>query len=153
MKTALSAVIFAMIAACPVFAADAPVKIAFDPAAKRADLVRGTMLPATVSAAPGSVRFHLLRLDGPGDEFVYYMFDSLRKVNIADLASMTKDQGEFAIWNLVWKNGQGLHPPVGPRIHHLAVSFVPLGADGKEGARVFYKLADLSRIEWAEMKR
>jgi len=152
MKMALSAVILAAIAICPVFAADLPVKIAFDPAAKHADLAHGTVLPVTVAAAPGSVRFHLLRLDG-GDEFVYYMFDTLRKVNIADLASMTKDQGEFAIWNLVWKNGQGLHPPVGPRIHHLAVSFAPLGADGKEGARVYYRLADLARIEWAEVKR
>ena len=152
MRMALSAVILAAFAACPVFAADTPVKIAFDPAAKRADLAHGTVLPVTVTAEPGSVRFHLLRLDG-GDEFVYYMFDTLRKVNIADLASMTKDQGEFAIWNLVWKNGQGLHPPVGPRIHHLAVSFAPLGADGKEGARVYYRLADLARIEWAEVKR
>ena len=153
MKKALSAIILAVMAAAPVFGADQTVKIAFDPAAKRADLAHGTMLSKTVSAAPGSIRFHLLRLDDAGDEFVYYMFDRLRKANIADLASMTKDQGEFAIWNLVWKNGQGLHPPVGPRIHHLAVSFVPLGPDGKEGARVYYRLADLTRIEWAEMKR
>jgi hypothetical protein len=129
-----------------------PVKIAFDPASARIDLSRGTKLHADALAAPGSVRFHLLRLS-EGDEFLYFMFDSLHKVSIAELAAMEKDQGEFAIWNLFWKSGGGLHPRVGPRIHHLAVSFVPLDrAGGTPGERVYYKLLDLKRIEWSSVK-
>jgi len=131
---------------------DPPVKITFDPASPRIDLVKGTKLPVNALAAPGSVRFHLLRLTG-GDEFIYYMFDILRKVRIDELAYIQKDQPEFAIWNLVWKNGEGLHPKFGPRIHHLVVSFIPLdSAGGKQGERVYYKLPDLARIEWSEVK-
>jgi hypothetical protein len=151
-KTLLSAAFALFATACLAVGADPPVKITFDPASPRTDLVKGAKLPASALAAPGSVRFHLLRLT-EGDEFVYYMFDTLRRVRISDLASMEKDQGEFAIWNLVWKSGEGLHPPMGPRIHHLVASFVPLDqAGGKEGERVYYRLLDLKRIEWSAVK-
>jgi hypothetical protein len=149
-KTSLFAALAFVATAC-LAAEDPPVKITFDPSSPRIDMVRGTKLPADALAEPGSVRFHLLRLTG-GDEFVYYMFDSLHRVPISDLASMEKDQGEFAIWNLVWKSGEGLHPPMGPRIHHLVTSFVPLDQGGKQGERVYYKLLDLKRIEWAKVK-
>ena len=152
MRTVFSVIVLALFTSVAATAADTPVKITFDPSSPRIDMVRGTKLPADALAEPGSVRFHLLRL-AEGDEFVYYMFDSLHRVPISDLASMEKDQGEFAIWNLVWKSGEGLHPPMGPRIHHLVASFVPLDpAGGKEGERVYYKLLDLKRIEWSEVK-
>jgi hypothetical protein len=65
---------------------------------------------------------------------------------------MKKDQGQFAIWNLVWKTGRGLHPAYGPRIHHFAVSFIPLDtATKKPGERVYVLLRDLTSIVWAEI--
>lgn len=151
-KAVLIAALVLSVSASFVTGEDPPVKITFDSDSPRIDMMRGTKLPANVLAAPGSVRFHLLRLT-EGDEFVYYMFDSLRKVQIGDLAYMEKDQGKFAIWNLVWKNGEGLHPKVGPRIHHLVVSFVPIDqAGGKQREQVYFRLLDLARIEWNEMK-
>ena len=140
-----------------VFASSAPaqnsggVGVVFDPQSPRLDLRTGKQVPAYTKAQTGSFQFFLGRLDKP-DDFVYYFFDALRSVKIDDLARMEKDQAQFAIWNLVWKNGEGLHPPVGTRIQHLAVSFVPLTSDGKPGERVYLLLNDLKKIEWAQVK-
>jgi hypothetical protein len=125
--------------------------VVFDPRSPRLDLRTGKPVPAYTQAQQGSFRFFVGRLDKP-DDFVYYFFDALRSVKVDDLARMEKDQAQFAIWNLVWKNGEGLHPPVGTRIQHLAVSFVPLTSDGKPGERVYLLLNDLKRIEWAQVK-
>ena len=129
----------------------AAVGIAFDPQSPRLDLRTGKSTPEYTRAQPGSVQFFMNRLDRP-DDFVCYLFDALRSVKTDDLARMEKDQARFAIWNLVWKNGQGLHPPVGTRIQDLAVSFVPLDSDGKPAPRVYLRLDDLKKIEWAKLK-
>lgn len=130
----------------------APVRIVFDKGSARIDLMTARPLPVYTKAVQGSFRFHLLCLN-EGDDFIYYMFDALRKVQVGELAYMEKDQPQFAIWNLVWKNGSGLHPKFGPRIHHLAVSFIPLSpSTEKPEERVYLRLNDLERIEWSEVK-
>jgi len=128
------------------------VKVVFDQNAGRIDLKTGKSVPAHIMARSGSIRFHLGRLDRE-DDFIYYLFDNLRTARIADLAYMEKDQPEHAIWNVVWKNGQGLHPQIGVRIQHLAVSYEPLRSDGKPGERIYLPLSDLKRIEWEPRER
>ncbi|MFC1538245.1 hypothetical protein ACFL6H_02385 [Candidatus Latescibacterota bacterium] len=125
-----------------------PVVIEFDRNSDRTDIMTGNTLPDYKYAQQGSFQFFLGRLDNP-DRFIYYFHDGRRQVDVTDLASMNKDQARFAIWNLVWKNGRGLHPAYGPRIHHLAVSFIPLGtATMKPEKRVYLLLNELQKIEW-----
>ncbi len=128
------------------------VKVVFDQSAGRIDLKTGKPVPAHIMARPGSIKFHLGRLDTE-DDFIYYLFDNLHAVRVADIAHMEKDQPEHAIWNVVWKNGQGLHPQVGIRIQHLAVSYEPILSGGKPGNRVYLPLSDLKRIEWEPRER
>jgi hypothetical protein len=128
------------------------VKITFDRNAQRRDMKTGKTVPEHTLARPGSIRFHLGRLDRQ-DDFLYYLFDNLRTARIDDLAHMEKDQPEHAIWNLVWKNGQGLHPQIGVRIQHLAVSYEPILSGGKPAGRIYLPLADLNRIEWEPKER
>jgi hypothetical protein len=148
-----SAFLFAGALVFPAFAqGEKEIKITFDTNAPLQDLKTGKSILEHHLARPGSIRFHLGRLDKP-DGFVSYLFDSLRTARIADLAYMEKDQPEHAIWNLVWKNGQGLHPPVGVRIQHLAVSYEPVLSDGKPGERIYLPLTALKRIEWEPKER
>ena len=131
------------------FAQDnSPVRIEFDDDSKRIDIITGGELPEYTHAQEGSFQFFLGRLDEP-DNFINYFHDGLRRVYIKELALMRKEQERFAIWALVWKNGRGLHPTYGPRIHHLAVSFIPLvPSTGKPERRVYLLLNDLKLIEW-----
>ena len=127
-----------------------PVRIEFERKSERIDIMTGKKLPDYTLAQQGSFQFFTGRLDEP-DTFIYYFHDGRRSAEVADLASMKKDQGRFAIWNLVWKNGRGLHPAYGPRIHHLAVSFIPLDtATKKPEKRVYLLLNDLREITWAK---
>ncbi|MHB9030392.1 MAG: hypothetical protein ACYC9O_16625 [Candidatus Latescibacterota bacterium] len=128
------------------------IKVTIDREARRLDLKTGKTVPEHRLARPGSIRFHLGRLDRQ-DDFIYYLFDNLRTARITDLAHMEKDQPEHAIWNLVWKNGQGLHPQIGVRIQHLAASYEPILSDGKPGGRIYLPLTDLKRIEWEPKER
>lgn len=125
-----------------------PVVIEFDRNSDRTNIMTGNKLPDYKFAQQGSFQFFLNRLDEP-DRFIYYFHDGRRQVDVADLASMKKDQARYAIWNLVWKSGRGLHPAYGPRIHHLAVSFVPLDiASMQPEKRVYLLLNELQKIEW-----
>jgi hypothetical protein len=151
LKIALLLLLFGAFAATTPAQTPGVIGIAFDPHSPRLDLRTGKPVPEYTQAQPGSVQFFLGRLDKP-DDFIYYLFDALRSVKADDLARMEKDQAQFAIWNLVWKNGEGLHPPFGTRIQHLAVSFVPLIPDGKPAERVYLLLSDLKKIEWVKEK-
>jgi hypothetical protein len=133
------------------FAQDSnPVRIGFEKRSDRIDIMTGKELPDYTRALQGSFQFFTGRLDEP-DTFIYYFHDGRRRVEVSDLASMKKDQGRFAIWNLVWKSGRGLHPAYGPRIHHLAVSFIPLNPETKKPEkRVYLLLNDLRLITWED---
>ena len=126
---------------------ESPVRIEFDEDSKRIDLITEREMPDYKYAQQGSFQFFMGRLDSP-DKFINYFQDGLRRVNINDLALMRKEQKQFAIWALIWKSGRGLHPTYGPRIHHLAVSFIPLTANGETERRVYLLLNDLKLIDW-----
>lgn len=132
--------------AAPAFSQDnaAPVKIAFDTASSRMDLITSAQLPDYTLAQRGSIQFFRGRLDTPED-FVTFFHDGVRTAKFADLASMEKVQPQFAIWRLRYKGGSKNTP----RIHDLAVSFVPLSPEtGKPERRVYIRLDDLALIDW-----
>ena len=146
--TAIAAVLIMVILINSFAQEKSPVRIEFDEDSKRIDLITGRELPDYIYAQAGSFQFFMGRLDEP-DNFINYFHDGLRRVYIKELALMRKEQERFAIWALVWKNGRGLHPTYGPRIHHLAVSFIPLApSTGKQQRRVYFLLNDLKLIEW-----
>jgi len=126
--------------------ADEAVKIAFEENAKRIDLVTGRELPSYTAAERGSIRFHRGRLDDP-EAFVTFFHDGIRKSGTDQLFSMEKVQPRFAIWRLRYKRGNKNTP----RIHDLAVSFIPITSDTKETARRAYVLlSDMTLIEWGD---
>ncbi len=123
-----------------------PVKIEFDPNSKRIDLKTGKEIPNYSLAKRGSIRFYLGRLDKP-DDFVSFYHDGVRRALISLLRRMEKVQPQFAIWRLRYKAGNKNTP----RIHHLAVSFVPLTTpDNSPQKRVFLLLNDLKLIDWGD---
>ncbi len=125
-----------------------PVNISFDENSKRIDLVTGKELPDYKYAKRGSVRFFLDRLDTPDDYFNFF-HDGIRQAKIESLNLMEKVQQKFNIWRIRYKNG-GKNTP---RIHHKAVSFIPLSTATKEPERrVYVMLNDLKLIEWGNTK-
>lgn len=125
---------------------DSPVRIAFDEKSERIDLVTGKELPDYTYVRRGSIQFFLSRLDTP-DDFVNFYHDGIRQGYKKDLASMEKVQEQFGIWRLRYKSGSKNTP----RIHHLAVSFIPLSLESKEPERrVYLLLKDLTLIEWGK---
>ena len=121
-----------------------PVKIAFDERSKRIDLVTDKELPNYTLAKRGSVQFFLDRLDSPDDYFNFY-HDGIRQAKIESLNLIEKVQEKFDIWRIRYKNG-GKNSP---RIHHKAVSFIPLNPDTKlPERRVYVMLEELNLIEW-----
>ena len=125
---------------------ETPVRIEFDRKSERIDLVTGKELPAYSKVQRGSIRFHLGRLDTP-DEFVTFFHDGVRSTPIKNLEMMEKVQPKFAVWRLRYTSGSKNTP----RIHHLAVSFVPLSTStGEPLEKVYVKLNDLALIEWGE---
>lgn len=123
---------------------NAPVRIGFDKKSERIDLVTGKELPAYSKVQRGSIRFHLGRLDSP-DDFVTFFHDGVRSTPIRNLKMMEKVQPKFAVWRLRYTTGSKNTP----RIHHLAVSFVPLSlSTGEPLEKVYVKLNDLELIEW-----
>lgn len=119
-----------------------PVKIAFDEKSERIDLVTGKQLPNYTKAQRGSFQFFLYKLDKP-DDFFEFFHDGVRKATFEDLSSMEKVQPQFAIWRLIYKTGSKNTP----RIHHLAISFIPLTEDGKTERRAYLLLNDLKLID------
>jgi len=123
---------------------DDPVRIAFDRSSKRIDLVTGLELPDYTLAKRGSVQLFRGRLDKP-ETAVTFFHDGVRTANISALALMEKVQQQFAIWRLRYKSGSKNTP----RIHNLAVSFIPLEKGTNEpGRRVYVLLNDLTLIDW-----
>ena len=137
---------FIVSAALTTVAQEKPVGIAFDTASKRVDLITGETLPDYTSAQRGSVQFFLGRLDQPNDYFDFF-HDGVRQAKISDLFRMEKVQPQFAIWRLRYRSGSKNTP----RIHHLAVSFIPLDpTTGQPAKRAYVLLNDLSLIDWDE---
>lgn len=124
---------------------ESTVRIAFDENSERIDLVTSNKLPNYTLAQQGSVRFFLDRLDTPDKTLTFY-HDGVKNVSFDALILIEKVQSQFSIWRLRYKNGSKNTP----RIHHKAVSFIPLDADGKAGKRVHVLLDDLKLIEWGE---
>ena len=150
MKKILAAPLLAiLLAACFLTASaavgdDDPVHIAFDRSSKRIDLVTGRELPDYTLAQRGSVQLFRGRLDEP-ETAVTFFHDGVRTADIASLALMEKVQAQFSIWRLRYKSGSKNTP----RIHNMAVSFIPLEKGTNEpGRRVYVLLNDLSLIDW-----
>ena len=152
LKIAGIATVLIMVVCINSFAqSESPVRIEFDENSNRIDLITGKELSDYKHAQRGTLQFFLGRLDKP-DDFIYYFHDGLNRVDIENMALMKKMQPQFAIWALVMKSGQGfqgLHPPYMPRVHHLAVSFIPLNDKGETERRVYLLLDDLRLIEWS----
>jgi len=127
-------------------AADSPpVKIVFDESSQRRDLISGSVLPNYTQAERGSFLFYLDRLDKP-DKFFNFYHDGVNQGQIGDLRLMEKIQPQYDIWRLRYKNG-GKNTP---RIHHKAVSFVPLSPSGQPEKRVYVLMNDLKLIDLGE---
>jgi hypothetical protein len=122
-----------------------PVQITFDEKAGRVDLKTGKVIPDFTLAERGSIQFFLGRLDHP-DAFFNFYHDGFQTAKIEDVMSMEKIQEHFAIWRIYFKSG-GKNTP---RVQHQAISFIPIGTDGKKGERVYVLLKDLRRIDWSE---
>ncbi len=128
-----------------------PVQIEFDEASKRIDMVTGKELPDYKFAERGSFRFFTGRLDEPED-FIRYFHDGKRTAQIKNMRSMEKFEKKFAQWRLRFTN-RGESPQYIPRVHTLAVSFIPLKTSTKEKERrVYVLLDDLKKIDWEAEK-
>lgn len=126
---------------------DGPVKITFDGKSERIDLVTGKKLPNYTLAQRGSIRFYLDRLDSP-DDFFNFFHDGINKGRIGNYFYMEKVQPQFDVWRIVALSGFKNTP----RIHHKAVSFIPLSPETNEPERkVYVRLDDLKKIEWKAM--
>jgi hypothetical protein len=123
-----------------------PVNIAFDKNSKRIDLITKKELPNYTKAQRGSIQFFLYRLDEPNDFFNYF-HDGVQRATIKSLMRMEKVQPEFAVWRLRYKSGSKNTP----RIHHQAISFIPISpTTGKAENRVYLMLNDLELIDWGK---
>lgn len=127
-----------------------PVMIEFDKNSKRIDLITGIKLQEYKYVQRGSVRFFLRRLDKP-EKFIHYFHDGSRTAQIIDLRSMEKFQKRYAMWRLRFNTGRRDSPQYIPRIHTLAVSFIPLETSTKKAEkRVYVLLDDLKLIDWGK---
>lgn len=143
LKTIGIAAAFVVLLCLNAFAqSNSPVKIAFDEKSQRTDLITGKQLPDYKMAQRGSFQFFLYKLDKPDNYFEFY-HDGVRQGRLEDLSSMEKVQPKFAIWRLNYKDG-GKNTP---RIHHLAISFIPLTDQNKPDRRVYLLLNDLKLID------
>ena len=125
--------------------ADKKVTIAFDEKSLRIDLLTGEKLPNYSQVQQGSLQFFLDRLDTPDRSITFY-HDGIQNVSIDNLSRIEKVQSQFSIWRLIYKRGTKNTP----RIHHKAVSFIPLNAKGEVQKRVYVLLDDLKLIDWGE---
>ncbi len=124
---------------------NAPLLIEFDKNVTRIDLVTGEEIPDFTRAQRGSFLFYLDRLDQPDDFFNFY-HDGVRQAYPATLKFIRKLDSRYDIWRFRYKNG-GKNTP---RIHHKAVSFIPLDESGYPERRVYVLFNDLSYIEWGD---
>ena len=126
---------------------ESPVRIEFDKSSKRVDMVTDRELPDYKYARRGSFQFFRGRLDKPED-VIYYFHDGKNSVPFKNLRSMQKFNSTFAQWRLRFESGRGESPQYIPRIHTLAVSFIPLNTETrKPEKRVYILLDDLNLID------
>ena len=124
-----------------------PVKIEFETNSKRIDLATDRELPDYKFAHRGSFQFFLGRLDEPED-VIHYFHDGARTVPFKNLRSMEKFQKSHAMWRLRYSTGRSDSPQYIPRIHTLAVSFIPLKTStGETERRVYVLLDDLKLVD------
>jgi len=121
-----------------------PVTIAFDEKSPRINLLTDQKLPNYTQAKRGSIQFFLDRLDTPDGHFNFF-HDGIQQARIESLHLIEKVQEQFDVWRIRYKNG-GKNSP---RIHHKAVSFIPLNpATNLPESRVHVLLEELQRIDW-----
>ena len=138
---------------------NSPVRISFDHASKRADIVTGRILPNYTQAQRGSFQFFQGRLDTPENGF-WYFFDGRRfqSVDRTLFIRKLKSTGTWVIAGTArWGEGDQTkdatvptaHPNTNCEILHHAVSFIPLNpSTGKPEQRVYVLLEDLELIQW-----
>ena len=123
----------------------ADVKITFDEKSKRIDLVTGKQLPDYKLVQRGSFLFYLDRLDKP-DTFFNFYHDGVNKAQQDQFEFIEKLQSQYDLWRFRYLNGS----KNSPRIHHKAVSFIPISPSGQPEERVFVLMNDLKRIDWGK---
>ncbi len=137
---------------------DTPVRISFDRASARTDIVTGRTLPDYTQAVRGSIRFYNGRLDTPEEGFWYY-FDGRRFQPIERTLFIRKLKyiGTWVIagtsrWGEAAQEGGPVptaHSNTNCEIFHHAISFVPLNPrTGKPDDRVYVLVEDLELIQW-----
>ena len=125
---------------------ETPVEIAFDENSGRIDLITGKKLPDYKYVKRGSFQFFLDRLDSPDDFFNFY-HDGINKGYPRNYDYIEKIEPQYDMWITIYKNG-GRNSP---RIHHKAVSFIPLSLeDKKPERRVYVLMNDLELIKWGK---
>jgi hypothetical protein len=138
---------------------DSPVRISFDRASKRLDIVTGKTLPDYTQAQRGSVQFFQGRLDKPENGF-WYFFDG-RRFQPVDRTLFIRKLKATGTWLIGGSSRWGepdqtknpvvptTHPNVNCVIQHHAVSFIPLNpSTGKPGPRVYVLLEDMELMQW-----
>ena len=136
-----------------------PVRISFDRASKRIDLVTGRTLTDYTKAQRGSFQFFNGRLDTPENGF-WYFFDG-RRFQAADRTLFIRKLKSTGTWVIAGSSRWGetdqtksatvptAHPNTNCEILHHAVSFIPLNpSTGKPEPRVYVLLDDLELIQW-----
>ena len=123
-----------------------PVGISFDPAKKPVDLITGASVSACTQAAGGSVQFFINRLTEPQD-YVTYFKEGTNRIPINRMSKIVKTQEKWGIWR-PYSKGKEDGYPLTQNIRTLAVSFIPLKADGTPDKRVYILLNDLNEINW-----
>ena len=136
-----------------------PVRISFDSASARVDIVTGKTIPNYTQVQRGSIQFFQGRLDKPEKGF-WYFFDGRRFQNIERTLFIRKMKN-VGTWVIAgsgrWgeadqtkeKKVPSAHPNTNCEIEHHAVSFIPLDpSTGAPEARVFVLVEDLELIQW-----
>jgi hypothetical protein len=136
-----------------------PVRISFDRASKRVDLVSGRTLPNYTRAQRGSFQFFQGRLDTPENGF-WYFFDG-RRFQAIDRTLFIRKLKYTETWVIAGTSRWGeadqtgtsavptAHPNTNCEILHHAVSFIPLNpSTGQPEPRVHVLLNDLELIQW-----
>ncbi len=143
---------------CP--AQDAsPVRISFDRASKRLDLMTGRAVANYTKAQRGSFQFFQGRLDSPENGF-WYFFDG-RRFQTIDRTLFIRKLKSTGTWVIAGTSRWGepdqtkpaavptAHPNTNCEILHHAVSFIPLNlSTGQPEPRVYVTLEDLELIQW-----
>lgn len=136
-----------------------PVRISFDRASKRMDIVTGQRLPNYTQAQRGSIQFFYGRLDTPENGF-WYFFDGRRFQSISRTFFIRKLK-HTGTWVIAGSSRWGetdqtknatvptAHPNTNCAIMHNAVSFIPLNpSTNKPDPRAYVLLDDLELIQW-----